>query len=67
MSRRSRFIISFFYSRMFEEEHKVVNKINPHSLNPHKIIRPPPGVKAKEHPEYEDTSEYRKSLNMAVS
>ena len=49
---------------MFEETEELTNKINPESLNPNEIKRnstPKPKI------EIEDTPEFRKSLNMAVS
>jgi len=46
--------------RMFEEKYDVKNEINPHSYNPHKVAKPQ--VKLEE--QFEDTEEYRKSLNM---
>ena len=45
---------------MFEEKYDVKNEINPHSYNPHKVAKPQ--IKLEE--QYEDTEEYRKSLNM---
>merc|ERR1712098_982355 len=44
----------------FEEKYDVKNEINPHSYNPHKVTKP--RVELKE--QYEDTEEYRRSLNM---
>jgi len=46
--------------RMFEEKYDVKKQINPHSYNPHNVTKPV--VKMEE--QYEDTEEYRKSLNM---
>jgi len=54
-------------SHMFEEDDRddqAPRKINPESINPHQIQRPPPYK--DEHKEYEDTPEFRKSLNMKV-
>ena len=45
---------------MFEEKYDVKKQINPHSYNPHDVKKPV--VKMEE--QYEDTEEYRKSLNM---
>ena len=47
---------------MFEEETQVKNMINPESINPHYVKRP----ESKPKEEYEDTPEYRKSLNLKV-
>ena len=47
---------------MFEDDTKVNNYINPESINPHHVQRP----QQKDKEEYEDTPEYRKSLNMKV-
>jgi len=46
--------------RMFEEKYDVKKQINPHSYNPHDVKKPV--VKLEE--QFEDTEEYRKSLNM---
>lgn len=46
--------------RMFEEQADVRNKINPESYKPHELKRPEP----KQPEEYEDTPEFRQSLNM---
>jgi hypothetical protein len=48
---------------MFEELLDVQKKINPESYNPTKVARPnlEPAL------EYEDTPEFRKSLNMKVN
>ncbi len=53
---------------MFEEVHETSNRINPESINPHNLQRPEQKKKEEEkkHVEYEDTPEYRKSLNMKV-
>ena len=47
---------------MFEEDTKVKNLINPESVNPHYVKRPEEKVSQ----DYEDTPEFRKSLNMKV-
>ena len=47
---------------MFEEPGAVKNMINPESINPHYVKRP----ESKDKEEYEDTPEYRKSLNLKV-
>lgn len=46
--------------RMFEERLHLKNKINPESLSPHNITRPDLDKSV----EYEDTPEFRQSLNM---
>ena len=45
---------------MFEERMDLKKKINPHSIQPHNITKP----NTTESVEYEDTPEFRKSLNM---
>ena len=47
---------------MFEEQLDVVKKINPESYNPTKVVRP----NLEPEQQYEDTPEFRKSLNMKV-
>ena len=47
---------------MFEELLDVQKKINPESYNPTKVARP----SLEPYLEYEDTPEFRKSLNMKV-
>ena len=47
---------------MFEERAHLKNKINPESIHPHDIIKPDFDKSV----EYEDTPEFRKSLNMEV-
>ena len=49
-----------FYRRMFEERVDIKNKINPESISPHNLTRPD----LEGSVEYEDTPEFRKSLNM---
>lgn len=52
---------------MLEDERKLTNQINPESLDPNHVSRPtvePPEDKSHD---YEDTPEFRKSLNMKVS
>ena len=45
---------------MFEEKGDIKKQVNPHSYNPHTVKKPNPKL-----PEmYEDTPEYRKSLNL---
>jgi hypothetical protein len=48
---------------MFEEMLDVVKKINPESYNPTKVVRP----NLEPEQQYEDTPEFRKSLNMKVN
>ena len=48
---------------MFEERVHLKNKINPESMQPHNISRPDLDTSV----EYEDTPEFRKSLNMEVN
>ena len=50
---------------MFEDDQDAKNKINPESINPHSVKRPGEGKKQPE--EYEDTPEFRKSLNLKVN
>ena len=45
---------------MFEERVDIKNKINPESISPHNLTRPD----LEGSVEYEDTPEFRKSLNM---
>ena len=45
---------------MFEERRHLKNKINPHSIDPHKVNN----TKVEDPVEYEDTPEFRQSLNM---
>ena len=45
---------------MFEERMDIKKKINPHSISPHNITKP----NTTKDVEYEDTPEFRKSLNM---
>ena len=52
-----------FSSRMFEELIDVKKMINPESYNPNKVYRP----SLEPQVEYEDTPEFRQSLNMKVS
>ena len=49
---------------MFEDDQDAKNQINPESINPHEIKRP--GKDKKQPEEYEDTPEFRKSLNLKV-
>jgi len=52
---------------MFEEDDgddDRPRKINPESINPHRIQRPGESKQEKDHKEYEDTPEFRKSLHM---
>ena len=48
------------HRRMFEERVDIKNKINPESISPHNLTRPD----LEGSVEYEDTPEFRKSLNM---
>ena len=50
---------------MLEDERKLTNQINPESLDPNHVSRP--SVPEKKSDDYEDTPEFRKSLNMKVS
>ena len=50
---------------MLEDERKLTNQINPESLDPNHVSRPT--VPEKKSEDYEDTPEFRKSLNMKVS
>ena len=45
---------------MFEERVDIKHKINPESISPHNLTRPDLAASV----EYEDTPEFRKSLNM---
>lgn len=49
---------------MFEENGEAKNKINPESLNPFQIARPQQQDDEDEPKDYEDTPEFRKSLNL---
>ena len=50
---------------MLEDERKLTNQINPESLDPNHVSRP--AVTEDKSDDYEDTPEFRKSLNMKVS
>ncbi len=53
---------------MFEDAQDASHQINPESINPHSRERPGDKDKGRnKHEEYEDTPEYRKSLNMEAS
>ena len=52
---------------MFEDPKKLTHKINPESLDPNHVSRPAPKEEGEnEHEDYEDTPEFRKSLNTEV-
>lgn len=54
---------------MFEEDNDVQNKINPESLNPQDVKRNRDSAikdDKADSKDYEDTPEFRKSLNMKV-
>ena len=53
---------------MLEDVRKLTNQINPESLDPNHVSRPPAEKPDEEKSrDYEDTPEFRKSLNMKVS
>ena len=53
---------------MFEDPRKLTHKINPESLDPNHVSRPSPQEEsANDHEDYEDTPEFRKSLQMEVN
>ena len=52
---------------MLEDERKLTNKINPESLDPNHVSRPTVEEPEEKSTDYEDTPEFRKSLNMKVS
>ena len=52
---------------MLEDERKLTNKINPESLDPNHVSRPTVEEPEEKSADYEDTPEFRKSLNMKVS
>ena len=55
-------------SNMLEDVRKLTNQINPESLDPNHVSRPPAEKPDEEKSrDYEDTPEFRKSLNMKVS
>ena len=54
--------VELLLSRMFEEKVDLSHKINVESIKPHDLKRPSEHVPEQ----YEDTPEYRQSLNLKV-